>query len=205
MFKNEFTCTATGKTYKVRGDLIWKSDNVVYFISCKKYKQQHVGSAFESNFKPRFRVHKNDINTGKDKCGVAKHFINDCTSIYKLENVEVQFIEEVIMAYKVSFGQDINTGKPSYLLLHMIWIVLGIGSAVIDRAIERRKNHNILLLVFKMFYFVSIYLKVQYLCFGLYVYLKLCLTYIVKILLDSPILWLWTYLMKMCILSESIL
>ena len=123
VFKSEFTCTVTGKTYKVRGDLTCKSDNVVYLISCKKCKQQHVGSAFESNFKPRFRVHKSDINTGKDRCGVAKHFLNICTGINKLENLEVQLIEEVKEGnydLKVSFGQERNTGKPSYLLLHMV-------------------------------------------------------------------------------------
>ena len=69
VFKNEFTCTATGKTYKVRGDLTCKSDNVISLISCKKCKQQYVGS--DSNFKPRFRVHKSDINTGKVRCGQA--------------------------------------------------------------------------------------------------------------------------------------
>ena len=94
-FKNEFTCTATGKTYKVRDDLTCKSDNAIYLISCKKCKQQYVGSAYEGNFKPRFRVHKSDINTGKVRCGVARHFLNNCTRINKLENVEVQLIEEV--------------------------------------------------------------------------------------------------------------
>ena len=79
VLKNEFTCTATGKTYKVRGDLTCKSDNVVYLISCKKCKQQYVGSAFESNFKPKFRVHKSYFNTDKDRCGEAKHFLNNCT------------------------------------------------------------------------------------------------------------------------------
>ena len=39
VFKNEFTCTATGKTSKARGDLTCKNDNVVYLISCKKRKQ----------------------------------------------------------------------------------------------------------------------------------------------------------------------
>ena len=38
VFKNEFTCAATGKTYKVRGYLFYKSDNVAYLISCKKCK-----------------------------------------------------------------------------------------------------------------------------------------------------------------------
>ena len=78
VFKNEFICTVTSKTYKVRGDLTCKSDYVLHFISCKKCKKQYVGSAFESNFKPSFRVHKSDINTGKDRCGVAKHFLNNC-------------------------------------------------------------------------------------------------------------------------------
>ena len=95
VFKNEFTCIATGKTYKVRGYLTCKSDNVIYLISCKKCKQQYVGSVFENNFKPRFRVHKSDINTGIDRCGVAKHFLNNCTRINNFENVEVQLIEEV--------------------------------------------------------------------------------------------------------------
>ena len=91
----ELTCFATGKTYKVKGDLTCKSDNVVYLISFKKCKEQYVGSAFERNFKPRFRVHEIDISTGKDRCGVAKNFLNNCTGINKLENVEVQLIEKV--------------------------------------------------------------------------------------------------------------
>ena len=96
VFKNEFPCTVTGKAHKGKGDVTCKSDNVVYLISCTKCKQQYVGSAFESNFKPRFRVHKIDINTDKVRCGVAKHFLNSFTGINKLENVEVQLIEEVI-------------------------------------------------------------------------------------------------------------
>ena len=32
LFKNKFTCTVTGKTYKVRDDLTCKSDNVVYLM-----------------------------------------------------------------------------------------------------------------------------------------------------------------------------
>ena len=95
VFKTEFTCTATGKIYKVRGDLTCKNDNVKYPISGKKCKQQYVGFAFESNFKPRFRVHKRDMNTVKDRCGVARYFLNNCTGINKFQNVEFQLIEEV--------------------------------------------------------------------------------------------------------------
>ena len=91
MFKNEFTCTATDKTYKVRGSVTCKSENVVHLRSCKNCKQQYVCSVFESNFNPRL----SDTNTGKVKCGVAKHFINNCPGITKLGNVEIQLVEEV--------------------------------------------------------------------------------------------------------------
>ena len=49
----------------------------------------------DCTFKRRFRVHKSDINTGKVRCGVAKHFLNNCTEITKRENMKVQLIEEL--------------------------------------------------------------------------------------------------------------
>ena len=65
--KNEFTRTVTGKAYKARGKLCFTSSNVIYVISCKLCTEQYVGSAFKNNFKPRFRVHKSDVITGKDR------------------------------------------------------------------------------------------------------------------------------------------
>ena len=69
---------------------------MIYLISCKLCKEQYVGSAFKDNFKPRFRVHKSDVITGKDRCGVAKHFLTKCTNGNKVENIEVQLIEQVL-------------------------------------------------------------------------------------------------------------
>ena len=61
-FKTELTCTATGKTCKVRVDLTCKNDNIKYLISDKSCKLQYVSSAFESNYKLRLRVLTNDMN-----------------------------------------------------------------------------------------------------------------------------------------------
>ena len=72
--RNEFTCQVTGKTYKIRSNLSYNSANVVYLISSKLCKNQCVGSAYRNSFKPGFRVHKNVVTTGKDRCAVAKHF-----------------------------------------------------------------------------------------------------------------------------------
>ena len=93
--KNEYTCTVTGKTYKVRGKLCCASSNVIYLINCKLCKEQCVGSAFKDNYKPKFRVHKSDVKTGKDRCGVAKHFLTKCTNGSKVENIEFQLTEQV--------------------------------------------------------------------------------------------------------------
>ena len=93
VISNEFTCSATGKKYKVRGKLTCKSENVIYLVCCKACKQQYVGSAVD--FKKRFRIHKSDINTGKDRCGVAKHFLLKCPTTGKFDNISVYLIEKV--------------------------------------------------------------------------------------------------------------
>ena len=54
-----------------------------------------MGSAFKDNFQPRFRVHTSDVISRKDRCGVAQHFLAKCTNGNKVENIEVQLIEQV--------------------------------------------------------------------------------------------------------------
>ena len=45
--------------------------------------------------KERFRIHKSDISTGKERCGAAKHFLGCYTSEGKLDNLKIQLIESV--------------------------------------------------------------------------------------------------------------
>ena len=66
---------------------------MIYLITCKNCSEQYVGSAI--NFKERFRIHKNDIKTGKTRCGAAKHFIMTCSTPDKFENIRIQLIENV--------------------------------------------------------------------------------------------------------------
>ena len=69
---SKFRCTVTGKTYFIKGNLSCDSWNVTYLITCSNCREQYVGSAI--NFKQRFRIHKSDIKTTKDRCGTASHF-----------------------------------------------------------------------------------------------------------------------------------
>ena len=64
-------------------------------ISCKVCKDQCIGSAYKNNFKPRFRVHKSDINIGRHRCGAVKQFLTKCTDVNKIENIDVYLIEQV--------------------------------------------------------------------------------------------------------------
>ena len=90
VFDDNFVCTATCKKYKIRGQLSCNSINVIYFITCSACNDQHVGSSVK--FKEHFRVHKSDSTTGKDRCGVAKHFISKCQEVDKLANLKVQYL-----------------------------------------------------------------------------------------------------------------
>ena len=92
-FCTTFKCTATGKYYKVKGTLSSSSVNVVYLITCQCCKLQYVGSAI--TFKERFCIHRSDINTGKKRCGAAKHFLKCCTGEGKFHNLKIQLIESV--------------------------------------------------------------------------------------------------------------
>ena len=95
---NKFRCKITGRVYYVRGALSCKSNNVVYVISCANCGNQYVGSAID--FKTRFRIHKSDIKTKKDRCGTARHFNNKCSDNNNPHKfLQVQLIESVTSDY----------------------------------------------------------------------------------------------------------
>ena len=67
--ERKFRCTVTGKTYFIKGNLSNDSYNVIHLITCSNCTEQYVRPAV--NFKQRFRIHKSDIKTNKDRCGTA--------------------------------------------------------------------------------------------------------------------------------------
>ena len=87
VFGKTLKCKATGKYYKVKGTLSYNNVIVVYLITCQCCKLQYVRSAI--NFKERFHIHKSGINTGKKRCGAAKHFLECCTNEGKLNNLKI--------------------------------------------------------------------------------------------------------------------
>ena len=74
---------------------------IIYPIACKCCGKQYISCAI--GFKERFRIHKSDINTGKNRCGVTSHLLNVYKSATcKTEYLQVQLIEHVL----VSEGED---------------------------------------------------------------------------------------------------
>ena len=71
---NTFFCKVTNKKYYVNNDFDCNCMNVTYLISCTNCNEQYIGSAVA--FKKRFRIRKSDINTIKDRRGIARHFTN---------------------------------------------------------------------------------------------------------------------------------
>ena len=71
---NTYTCKVTSKKCYINNDFDHNYMNDVYFIRWTNCNKQYVGSSVD--FKNRFKIHKSDINTKKDRCGVARHFTN---------------------------------------------------------------------------------------------------------------------------------
>ena len=68
---------------------------VIYLTSCKNCEDQYIGSAID--FKARFRIHKSDIKTKKDRCGTARHFNSKCSDVQNPHRfLQVQLIESVV-------------------------------------------------------------------------------------------------------------
>ena len=59
-------------------------------ISCKNCEGQYIGSAID--FQARFRIHKSEIKTKKDR-----HFNTKCSDVQNIHKCfQVQFIESVV-------------------------------------------------------------------------------------------------------------
>ena len=74
----------------------------------------NVGSAID--FKKRFRIHKSDINTKKDRCGVARHFNDKCqhpqnpSAFLKIQPIEQICVEDESQLDETP-GTEKNIGK----------------------------------------------------------------------------------------------
>ena len=69
-------------------------------ISCPSCCDWYVGSALD--FKSRFRIHKSEIKTKKDRCGTARHFSTKYTdSSNPHRYLKVQIIESARCDYNL--------------------------------------------------------------------------------------------------------
>ena len=113
VFDRTFRCTVTGKVYYIKGEMNCESSNIIYLITCMKCLEQYVGSAIK--FKSRFRIHKSDIKTKKDRCGTARHFNNKCCdSSNPFVYLRVQLIEKVYCIYDDCNIEDILWDREKY-------------------------------------------------------------------------------------------
>ena len=137
IFDNTSTCTATGKSYFIRGQLNCESINVIYLITCSKCLEQYVGSAVK--FKTRFRIHKSDIKTKKERCGRARHFNSKCYhDINPFQYLKVQLIEQV-HCNDLENIEDILWDREKYWQSQLFTIAKGINS-ILDLYSSKREG-----------------------------------------------------------------
>ena len=110
VFDRTLKCTVTGKVYYIKGEMNCENTNIIYLITCMKCLEQYVGSAIK--FESRFRIHKSDIKTRKDRCGTAKHVNNTCCNSSNL--LHVQLIAKVYCIYDNCNIEDILWDREKY-------------------------------------------------------------------------------------------
>ena len=138
VFENMFTCTVTGKKYFVKGELHYNSCNVIYLVECSNCKKQCTGSALY--FKQRFRIHKFDIKTNKDRCVTARHFNNVCCHLSKHHfYLKLQLIEQVFCNDVDKSIEAILCERENYWQAQLFTTVYGMNS-VIDLYSRKRKG-----------------------------------------------------------------
>ena len=102
-----------------------------------KCLEQYFGSAIK--FKSRFRIHKSDIKSKKDRCGTARLFNNKCSdssnpSVY----LRVQFIDKVYCIYEDSNIEDILWDREKYWQSQLFTNVKGMNSISDLYSIKRK-------------------------------------------------------------------
>ena len=137
VFDRTFRCTVTGKVYYIKGEMNCESSNIIYLITCMKCLEQYVGSAIK--FKSRFRIHKSDIKTKKDRCGTARHFNNKCcNSSNPFVYLRVQLIEKVYCIYDDCNIEDILWDREKYWQSQLFTNVKGMNSISDLYSIKRK-------------------------------------------------------------------
>ena len=94
------------------------------------------------SFNTTFRVYKSDFITGKDRCGVAKHFLTKYTDGKNVENIDVQETEQVL---KGNFDLKGNSRCiEKYCQAHLVTLSQGISSTwewyCTKRKVKRKKK-----------------------------------------------------------------
>ena len=109
----------TGRVHNIRSKLTCNSPNVVYLISCSNCDDQYVGHALD--FKSRFRIHKSDVKTKKDRCVTARHFNTKCIdSSNPHKFLEILNLHNMSAIWKVSYGKGRGIGKVNFLPIPMV-------------------------------------------------------------------------------------
>ena len=112
LFRSTFVRTVSRKKHYVGYNFTFHPTNVIYLVKCVTCKCQNIGSA--TSFKQHFHIHKSDIKTKKDRCGIASHFNFTCCSPINLHGyLKVQLIEQVLHdankdIESISWGRDKN-------------------------------------------------------------------------------------------------
>lgn len=74
--RNQITSNTTGRSYKIKSQINYKTTSVVYLIECKKCRIWYVGQT-SNTLQERIRGHFYDIKQGNQFKSVSRHFMGN--------------------------------------------------------------------------------------------------------------------------------
>ena len=138
VFDRNFKYTVTGEVYHIKAGTNCESTNIIYVITCIKCLEQYVDSAIK--FRNRFRIHKSDIKTKKDRFRTARHFNNKCCNpSNSFVYLRVQLlIEKVYCIYDDCNIEDILWNREKYWQSQLLTNVKGMNSTSELYSVKRK-------------------------------------------------------------------
>ena len=91
-----FTSSKTNQTFKIKSQITCETENIIYMITDKICKDIFYVGYTEDNMKVRWSNHKSHIKVGKKTCEIASHFVNQSTSVHKLNKAsQVEYTSQL--------------------------------------------------------------------------------------------------------------
>ena len=106
--EGQIVATVTGRKYRMKHNVMCKSNNLVYCITCRRCKKQYLGQT-KNSLKQRFQGHFYQVVHDVEKTEVSRHFNRN--GHRGLGNMEIHILDFIHLNITKKPTQEIRLGR----------------------------------------------------------------------------------------------